>query len=718
MKPQNLILSLYFLIFLTFTATGQQPEPTPPANDKDDSIKISTTLIQIDATVTDKDGNIVKDLKPEDFEVYENGKKQEISNLSFISVDPQTNKLDVTASRKNSKNQPAIPVPPIKLKQEEVRRTYAIVVDDLGISFDNVTWVQHNLKKFVNEQMQDGDLVAIIRTGAGNGALQSFTSDRRQLLAAIDKIRWNPQGRGGISTFSPIGMDLKDQLQGIGKSNVQGGKEDKEFLQQVEDFRRNNFSVGTLGALNYVIRGMRELPGRKSLLLISEGFVFRNPDGSRNQVFDAMQVLADQANRSSVVIYTLDPRGLQIPGMFSAEDNVTDVFPDSPGSAAREDREAKFNQSLQSLRYLSYQTGGFPFDNQNGLGKGILKAVNDQNSYYLIGYHPDEETFDPKKNKFNKLEVKVLRPGLKIRYRSGFFNIAEEKIQQAAQKTQTPQQKLISALISPFGASDINLDLYSIFYNDEKNRNFIRSLVVIDANDLTFTLADGLYHAKFEAVAAVFDINGARADNGIGTHNLKFTPEQMSKIREKGIVYDLPVPIVKSGAYQFRIAVRDIVTGKIGAVSQYIEVPNLKKNKVTLSNFVLDNFTPEEWKKFTRGEFSGNPLVNSTARRYKRGTVLRYSYAIYNAQPDRARKPQLEIQMRLLRDGKVILDDVPVPFDAKGQTDLARIEASDALILGNDLTPGTYILQVIVYDKTAAENNRFGTQFVEFDIIK
>jgi VWFA-related protein len=713
MKTQNLRLSLLFLLVSAFTIFAQRPDATPPVEEKDDSIKISTTLIQVDVTVTDKKGDLVTDLKPEDFEVYENGKKQEVTNFSFITINPQTNKIEVATRPKNSQKQPQIPIPPIKLRQEEVRRTYAIVVDDLGISFEHINWVQQTLKKFINEQMQDGDLVAIVRTGAGIGALQSFTSDKRQLLAAAEKIRWNPLSRGGTDTFDPIRTDFKGELSGSIKSdgnlrNPQGSQADKEFMEQFEDFRSRNLSAGTFGAVNYVINGMRELPGRKSLLFISQGFSLKDP-----VIFESVRILADAANRASVVLYTLDPRGLQNPAMFTAADDVTDIF-----AASTSGRESAFTESQMSLRYLAAQTGGFTFINQNNLGKGLLKAVNDQSSYYLLGYQPNDETFDPKKNKFNKLEVKVLRPGLKVRYRSGFFGFDDKKYQQAVETSQTPQKKLVSALVSPFGASGVNLDLYSIFYNDERDRDFIRSLVFIDPKDLTFTLgADGLYHTKFDVIAAVFDTNGASADNGIATPELKFTPAQLAKIKEKGIIYDLPVPIVKTGAYQFRIAIRDAITGKVGAVSQYIEVPNLKKNKLTLSNFVLDNFTAEEWKKFTVGQSPGNALLNSTVRRFNRGTILRYGYTVYNAKIDNTQKPQLQIQTRLIRDGKVVLDIPPAPFNASGQTDLKRLQTSGAMTLGNDLAPGNYVLQVIVFDKAKSDDNYFATQFVEFEII-
>lgn len=710
----------------TLSVYAQTSTGTPP---DDDVVKISTTLIQADVTVTDKKGKIVIDLKPEDFEIYENGKKQEITNFSFISVNPQTKQLENTAPQKNADKRNQIPIPPVKLKVEQIRRTYAIVVDDLGISFDNVAWVKDNLRKFVNEQMQEGDLVAIIRTGVGIGALQSFTADKRQLLAAIEKIRWNPQGRGGVNTFDPIEKNIKDEMQSRSKSGATalGTAEDRAFQQQIDDFRRDNFSVGTLGALNYIIRGMRDLPGRKSLLLLSEGFILTSsekPDrpGKPNRAFDAMRILADLANRSSVVIYTLDPRGLQVPEMFSAADDVTDTFSGSDAELKRAARIKNFSESQHSLRYLAYETGGFPFVNQNNLGKGLQRAVDDQNSYYLLGYQPDENTFDPKKNKFNELEIKVTRPGLRIRYRSGFFGITDEKYRQSPQ---SPQKQLTDALVSPFGADEINLELYSIFYNDHQNRNFIRSLVHIDPKNLTFTPADtdGLLRAKFDVIAMIFDANGAAASNKINSVELTFTKERLANIREKGMIYDLPISVIKTGAYQFRVALRDLATGKIGAASQFIEVPNFKENKLTLSGFILENYTADEWEKIsfdqTGNSSDKSAFLDTTLRRFTCGTILRYNYVIYNAKANKEQNPQLRTQMRLIRDGRVILEGNSTPFNATGQTDLQRLQTSGAITLGNDLAPGNYILQVIVSDNSDGGGKpRFATQFVEFEIIR
>ncbi|CAN5782944.1 hypothetical protein BH20ACI4_BH20ACI4_34170 [soil metagenome] len=710
MKKVIFFSTLIFIFSLKVICQNPLPTP-PPIVDETDVIKISTTLIQVDVTVTDKKGNIVTDLKPGDFEVYENGKKQDITNFSFIFQGNKNQQTEAAEQPKPVKGKDAIPIPPVKLKAEDVRRTYALVVDDLGLNFGSVNWVRQALKKFVNEQMQEGDLVAIIRTGGGLGALQSFTADKRQLLAAIDKIKWNSQGRSGISTFAPIQKDIKEEIASTSKSGrtVEGSDDDKDFQNQIDEFRNENFSVGTLGALGYVIRGMQEMPGRKSVMLFSEGFSLTS-DNAPNRVLDAMRVLADIANRASFVIYTLDPRGLQVPGMGNAEDDISDIFAVAPQLA---NRETNFQDSQQSLRYLAYETGGIPFVNQNNLNKGIERAVNDQSGYYLLGYEPDETTFDPKKAKFNKLEVKVLRPELKIRYRSGFFGVTDEKIQNIAK---TPQQKMVGALTSPFGAADINLNLYPVFRNDPKDGNIIHTLVYIDTKDLKFSEENGgIRKANFDLLAMTFGDNGVAINRLSKNYTIEVPEKTYQNILKNGFIYTISMPIKKSGAYQFRIALRDTTSDKIGAVSQFIEVPNIKK-RLVLSNIILDDFTPEEWQKIrlggSRDESERSVLLDTILRQFRRGTILRYDYVVYNPKQSRG----LQTQLRLIRDGKVIYEEPLSPLKTDGQNDILRIQTAGAITLGTNLEAGNYILQIIAAD--GANEKRFATQFVEFEIVE
>ncbi|HBR58649.1 MAG TPA: hypothetical protein DEA22_14470, partial [Blastocatellia bacterium] len=294
---KNLLIPAILLTFFTAGANAQNPKPLPSPPDEGDVVKITTTLIQVDVTVTDKKGKIVTDLKPEEIQIFENGKKQEITNFSFISNIREKEENPAPPS-----GDIAAPAPPATVKPDQVRRTLAFVVDDLTLSWESTNLVRHTLKKFVDEQMQPGDLVAIIRTAGGLGALQQFTTDKRLLYAAIEKVKWYPIGNGGISAFAPIGADPIGNVAGLSEENTE---EYEEFLRKSNEDREAIFSVGSLGAISYVVRGMSELPGRKSIVLLSDGFRLFEKDRfgmrSSGRVLDAVKQLIDDANRSAVV---------------------------------------------------------------------------------------------------------------------------------------------------------------------------------------------------------------------------------------------------------------------------------------------------------------------------------------------------------------------------------------------------------------------------------
>ncbi|MBA4186061.1 MAG: hypothetical protein H0X49_18955 [Acidobacteria bacterium] len=112
-------------------------------------------------------------------------------------------------------------------------------------------------------------------------------------------------------------------------------------------------------------------------------------------------------------------------------------------------------------------------------------------------------------------------------------------------------------------------------------------------------------------------------------------------------------------------------------------------------------------------------LFDTTLRRFKRGTFLRYNYVIYNAKANGAQKPQLQIQTRLIRDGKILFEDSPTALNAAGQIDLKRLQDSGAITLGSDLTAGNYVLQVIAFDNAdGGSKAKSAMQFVEFEIVE
>jgi VWFA-related protein len=728
---------LFFLAicagFLLPNVFSQEVTPTAtPAAAEENSIKIPTTLIQVDVSVTDEKGRIIGDLKPEDFEVYENGVKQNVTTFSFIS-----NVRIKNESTKETKNSVAVPIPTAQLRPEQVRRTFALVVDDLSLSFESAARVRRALKKFVDEQMRDGDLVAIIRTGAGIGALQQFTTDRRQLYAAIERVKWNPSGKGKLNSFNPLEPTMLEQAQAMGDTQVEAEdlKAEKDFQEGFDDFQGSFFATGTLGALKFIVSGMQEIKGKKSVVLFSDGFqIFNKTENSTadaSRIEEFLKQLVNLANSYSVVFYTIDARGLETTNL-SVQDRYVNADPRKFGQIYSEkvaDRSAELFNTQDGLVYLARETGGRAFLNQNDMNGSIDRILDDQ-SYYLLGYQPDADKFDENKSRFNKLEVKVLREGVNVRYRTGFFGKPNEK---TARPTKlTTAQQLTNALSSPFGINDIALKFNTVFNNEKKQGSFVRSLLHVDARDLKFTdEAGGIKKATFEVLGVSFGDNGVPVDQITNGYSLTVKNEDFAKMLGEGFVYYFTFPIKKYGAYQLRVAIRDSVSGKIGSASQFIEIPNLKKNALTVSSLVLESMSIENWRKISDNSQKSpwnsqapdsrtltNRMIDTSLRKFKRNSVLRYGFEVYNAKLDDRKKPNLATQIRLFRDGQLVLEGEKIPLELLEQKDFERTAGIGAVDLGSQTPSGDYILQIVVIDNLAKEKRKIATQFVQFEIIE
>jgi len=700
------------------------PATQEPQGPRDtDVVKITTKLVQVDAVITDKSGKPVTDLGSDEIEIREDGRAQRITHFSYVTQESAGTSESAKPLPSPDKNAP--PLPPVRLRPEQVRRTIALVVDDLGLSSESTYYVRHALKKFVDEQMQPGDLVAIFRTSGGIGALQQFTADKRQLYSAIEHVRWYPSGRGQISAFAPLANDPV----ATEPASAEGGNED--FNQ----FREDVFSVGTLGALNYIVKGLRELSGRKSILLISDGLRIFNRDdpGRSNRVLQALLRLVDLANRASVVIYTMDARGLQPLGLTAADS--TSGLTTAQVEEQLSSRRSAFFDSQDGLNYLAQQTGGIAIRNNNDLVSGLRSVMEDQKSYYLIGYRPDDSTFDKAtgQRKFHSLSLKVTRPGkFNVRMRNGFFGVSEEDSRAVAT---TPRERILKALVSPFGSAGVHLRLTSLFANDPKVGSFMRSLLHIAASDLAFKQdPDGWFRADFDILAVTFGDNGNVVDQVGKTHTIRLRGETYKRVLRNGFVYFVTVPIKKAGAYQLRIALRDHGSERVGSASQFVEVPDVKKNRLTLSGVSVSGIDPaalataqsekaspseQPGAPGAEGEEAMDPANSVAVRQFKSGRLLQYGFVIYNAHLDKATtRPQLQIQVRVFRDSQPVFTSKQQLVDATSQTDVKRLVTGGALRLGTDLNPGEYVLQVVVTDELADEKHRIAARSIDFEIIK
>ena len=747
MKIEVAVLSALLIFSPLSPVVAQNPAKSPEKQDKsaqEDVVRVTTNLVQIDVVVTDKEGKQVTDLRPDDFEISEDGKRQQVTNFSYISAmspvagTPSSGNAVTTAT-----SGPA--VPPARLKREQVRRTIALVVDDLGLSFESIGSVRAGLRKFVDEQMQPNDLVAVLRTSAGAGGAHQFTSDKRQLYAAIERVRWYPQGRGGLSAAGTIneptvGSDVSDSAQAI---------------KEAEESRAGIYSVGTFSTVGAIVRGLGEMPGRKSLVLVSEAFRLFTEQGRNIQVINAMRRLVDQANQASVSIYTVDASGLQTdtldaqdqpsaraylidpqlfaltggdrnavsqnapPRRLNRADNLSAQAEADEGNAFRrlnsmmdQRREAR-NETQTVLSYLAEGTGGSFVKNHNDIGVGLGIIMNEQRGYYLIGYRPTDATLDPAtgRPRRHEISVKVKRQGLKWRTRAGYFGVTDEE-QRA--KPRTRDEQLSAALLSPFSSGEIGLNLTSLFGTEPGGgAPYVRSLLHVDAHDLTFKETGGARATQLDVIVIAFGSDGKVVDQAGYPQTVRAADEQeYQKILQNGLTYVLNFPVKNAGAYQMRVAVRDSSSEHVGAAAQFVEVPDLGKQRLVLSGVVVSGIDPA-----AGAAAESDPQAGPAVRRLRRGTMLDYRYNIYNAALDAGGKPQLQTQMRLFRDGQPVFTGKLMPLDTSKQADVKRLGAVGRLRIGPELVPGQYTLQVTVTDALAPEGRRTTTQWGDFEIV-
>ena len=224
---------------------------------------------------------------------------------------------------------------------------------------------------------------------------------------------------------------------------------------------------------------------------------------------------------------------------------------------------------------------------------------------------------------------------------------------------------------------------------------------------------------KFDILAIGFGDNGVPVDQISYTHTVTLNKEQHQSFLRRGFVYDFTFPIKKPGAYQLRVAIRDHVSEKVGSANQFVEVPDLKKNRLTLSGAGLESMTFQEWEKRNSGVAgpAGDPLTDTSLRQYKKGSVLTYGFVIFNAKTDQAKLPSLTAKTRLIKDGRVLFEGKPQPVNFAGQTDPKAVNYMSSLSFGTALGVGEYVLEVAITDNLAKGKSATTANYIQFEIV-
>jgi hypothetical protein len=447
-------------------------------------------------------------------------------------------------------------------------------------------------------------------------------------------------------------------------------------------------------------------------------------------------MLEDAANRASVVIYSIDPRGLQTLSLTAA-DNTGRMSAQQIARVPQMRANEQF-RSQDGMVMLANDTGGRFFSNSNDIAGALRDAVADTEGYYLLGYHPDAATFDAKTGqpKFHNVKVKLLRAGFEVRSRSGFFG-RSDALHEA--KPVGKRAEIRAALASPFGASGIHVKLTTLYAQSPTAGAFVNALLFIDAKDLKFTdQPDGWHKAVFDVAAVTYDANGMPTDNSGKTYTVQLKDTAYENALKTGLIYTMQHPIKKAGAYQMRVALLDDDSEQVGSASQFIEVPDVSKGKLTLSSLLLRKYEkpaadaakpgeakPGETKPGDPKDTAAAPaataesaadkptLGNPAMRVFQPGDDIIYGYQILNAREEANQKPEIESFARVFRDGQEIHTGNPQPLEVASQPDPKHLVGGGVLKLGAKMAPGDYVVQVVVNDKLAKTTS---TQWTDFEV--
>jgi VWFA-related protein len=684
-----------------FTTTwGGQADPMSPENaggvqekpNQKYTVRIAVDEVMIDAVVVDKKGRQITNLRPDDFVIYQDGKPQKVASSTYID-NYRTPPDEETASADLSKTAPLIsPMPP----KEKVRRAIVFVVDDLSMNFEHMHYARMSLKKFVESQMQPGDVIAILRTGSG-GTLQLFSSDKRQLLHIVKDMRWHFRMR-------PLWTSVFDNS--TQSASSQAVDQESRLLSQ------RTILDSQINVMRYCLRALRDVPGRKYIFFISaQTSIPTGPFGFQNEaIYSAkLNALADEALRAAAVIHTLDIRGLEA------------YFPMDTA------RIASISRRLLEMELpFSKKTGGIFLKDDNFFvsSSGIGGVHEELKGYYLLSYIPPENTFkNSGSGSYHRIRIEVKRPGSEVHSRDGFYGALNPSRESAPPGSNSLQ----AAILSPFKHNDLNMRLASGYAHTPKSAYFLRSWLHLDTKDLTFVdEKDDSPSVSLELLALTVDTNGDIQDHRGLKYDISVKNQDIPSFKKNGLDIDLYQPVKNPGAYYVRAAIRDRASGKTGSAYQFLEIPNLKNRRLTLSSIFIFN-QDEDLSKISSGNIengeptSGRTLKYQAIRRspairsYLPGESFDCMVIVYNAKHTKSAKPQLEFQFILFRDGKEYYRGDPEVIDLHGIDNMEMIPIVRKLKFGKIKT-GEYVLQLQVREKQTDKKYRTAVQAIDFEI--
>lgn len=696
---------IYLVILLTLNfivASAQEQEV----------IRTNTELVQTAVSVLDKKGNFVEGLQRDQFELTVDGKVRPVAFFERIAAgSPRETELAASGVGVNSTASLPAPVVP--------GRTIVFFVDDLHLSPDSLNRTRMMLQNFLDREIGSKDNIAIVSASGQIGFLEQFTNNRAVLDAAvarlvprqydvttygvgnstklteymaytIDTSRTNSkvldfyvgECMKGSSTFKKAAFALA-LIRASCETQVRNNA--RSVLMQAAQITQNTYN-----SLESLMRSAARAPGRKLAFFVSDGFLLdAGPHAAATR--DKLEHVIDGAQRAGVVVYTIHAEGL-VNSSFVDPGNKRPV---DGGGRLDLASAGELESKQDALNALAADTGGRALRNTNFFEKWVTSVLDETSNYYLVTWRPEKD--EEKTQKFRHVKISIVgHPELSVRAPRGYVDgpkpapAATTTASTESKAPKTPDLEIRDALTDSYPSAGLPLLLSLTYLNTPANGLVVTSSMEIVGKTLTYG-PDGRQPATLRLAGVVLNDKGKVA--GSFRNQVNINPRKEGEADE-GIFYNHHTPLTP-GIYQFRVAARDEKSGRVGSAMQWIVIPDLSRNQLTLSSLLLGGQVIEDQTNKT-----SSPQVQlSVDHKFARASALGYWIFVYNAKRDAGGNPQLTVQTDVLRDGQPVLSS-PQRKVSHGGTDPQRIPFGEELAL-KTLTPGRYGLKVTIRDSLA-----------------
>jgi VWFA-related protein len=595
------------LLALAVTAALLCPEGIP-AQQAGYTFKAQAELVLVNVSVRDKSGNLVRDLKPEDFTVLEDNKPQKVSSFDIENMEntptvptQQVNLLSSTPKKSRASAENPNPAPSAEEQAIKDRRLIILFFDLSAMQPDEIERSAQAAQHYLDKQMEPADLVSIVSLGNTITVNQDFTADRAQLKKVLD----------GFNLGAGAGFEE-------GSTGTTEGTADNGNSFTVDDTEYNIFNTDRrLQALRTIAQQVASVPQKKALIYFSSGM---DRTGIENE--SELRSATNAAVLANMAIYTMDIRGLQAlpPGGEAQNASLRGKAPYS-GQATLNALNSNFT-TQETLVSLATDTGGRAYLDSNDFSKVFRGVQDDTAMYYLLGYHSTNLARD---GKLRRITVRVNRPGLKIEYRKGYYAEADFKHSNKEDRERQLQEELASDLPS----TDLPVYLTTGYFRLAENRYYIPISLIVPGSEIPFTSSKDQDKATLDVIGLITDEKKLPA-GGI-RDTVKLAVNTSNEVRRKNVQYDTGLPL-SPGKYHLKIVVRENQSGRMGAFETDFTVPDLKSSPLKMSSIVMASQVQPAGKHDPDDPLirNGSEIVPSVTRVFSSGQHLYFYYEVYD----------------------------------------------------------------------------------------